>query len=301
MGSPLGWPFFIDMKINYGIKMMLVASFLFATMNVFVKMLSHIPVVEIVLFRSVISLIISLGILMGSGTPILGNNRKILLLRGVFGSIGLISFFYTLHNMPLATAVVVHYLSPFFTTLIAAWWLKEKFYKWQGLFFLLCFAGILVVKGFDPRVELFPLLVGLLATIASGGAYNCIRRLKNTENPNVIILYFPLVTVPVVSILLFTVFDWVMPVGMDWVYLILVGVLTQFAQYFLTRAYQSESAGTVSFIMYIGIFYTLLYGTFIFNEYFSWPVVGGMLLILTGVLSNVFYVQWRNKKLKNVN
>ncbi len=268
--------------------MMLLAGLAFAAMNVLIKLIPNIPALEIVVFRSLISFIISYWAIRKAKIPVLGNNKPILILRGVFGSIGLISFFYTLQNMPLAAASVIHYTSPIFTGIFAMVLLKEKMNLRQYLFFIISIIGVLIVYGFDLRVNFFGLSIGLLAAMSSAAAYNCIRKLQLTENPNVIILYFPIVAFPVSTLLLLIFDSWVWPSGWDWLFLLLIGLLTQMAQYGLTIAYQNEKATKIAPISYVGIVYALLFGYFLFDESFNWKVLLGMLLVLFGVILNIF-------------
>ena len=74
--------------------------------------------------------------------PYFGNNKRVLLLRGLFGTTALMLFFYTIQVLPLASAMVIHYLSPIFTALIAHFFLKERLKLNQIFFFIVSFAGI---------------------------------------------------------------------------------------------------------------------------------------------------------------
>ena len=109
-----------------GVVNMLGASLAFSLMQLCVKYLPHLPAVELVFFRSLVSISICLVMMKKLKLNPLGNNRKILLMRGVFGTIALSMFFYTLQQIPLASAVTIQYLSPIFTALFAAIFLKEK-------------------------------------------------------------------------------------------------------------------------------------------------------------------------------
>ena len=62
--------------------------------------------------RSIISLVLTGGWLWWKGYNLLGVNRKWLLVRGIFGTIGLATFFHTLRFIPIASATVIQYLSP---------------------------------------------------------------------------------------------------------------------------------------------------------------------------------------------
>ncbi|MCB9246194.1 MAG: DMT family transporter [Flavobacteriales bacterium] len=274
---------------------MLAAGLTFSAMNVLVKAIPHIPAVEVVFFRSLVSLVLTLTILLRKRIPLLGSNRKVLFLRGVFGTAALTLFFYTLQVMPLASAMVIHYLSPIFTALLAALFLKEQIRLPQYLFFLISFAGIILIKGFDSRVEWLDMLAGVGAALLSGAAYNCIRWLKFGEDSHVIIFYFPLIAMPTTLMLTLFVTGWVAPEPTELLILIAIGVLTQFAQFFLTRAYQSEEAGTVAAVTNVGIIYALLLGWLFFGELFGLGAFGGMVLVVAGVLLNVFYREHKKR------
>lgn len=206
-------------------------------------------------------------------------------MRGVSGSIGLIFFFYTLQHIPLASAVTIQYLSPIFTTLLGIFIVKEKVRPVKFLYFALAFGGVIIIEGVDPRVSSGFLLIGVASAFFSGLAYNIIRKLKNTEHPLVIVLYFPLVTLPIATIYCF--FYWVWPSGWDWLFLLGVGIFTQFAQYFMTMAYQNANLAKIASLNYIGILYALGFGFIFFDERFNLLTYFGMALVLSGVILNI--------------
>ncbi|MEQ9231986.1 MAG: GRP family sugar transporter, partial [Cyclobacteriaceae bacterium] len=151
------------MKISKGVIYMLIATFTFALMNVFVKAVPHIPAVEIILFRSVISLVISVALLRQQSVSIWGKNKPILIARGVAGAIALLIFFQLLQEIPLAAASSLAYLAPIFTTIIGIFIVKERIKPIQWIFFLISFGGVLMIQGFDARIEFIHLIM-LIAT-----------------------------------------------------------------------------------------------------------------------------------------
>ncbi len=190
---------------------MLISTFAFSVMQLCVKFLSHLPAAELVFFRSLISLVLSLVYLARIRVHPLGNNRKYLILRGVFGLIALFMFFNTLQHIPLASAVTLQYLSPIFTAVFAIFMLNERIQAKQWLFFLLAFIGVAIMKGFDQRVDLLYFFMGIGSAIFAGLAYNCIRKLRHTDHPIVVVLYFPLIATPIMRLL--TYLNWVKPTG----------------------------------------------------------------------------------------
>jgi drug/metabolite transporter (DMT)-like permease len=281
--------------LSKGVQYMLLSTFIFAIMNVLIKYVPNIPAIEIILFRSIVSFAMSGIALKFQRVPLLGKNRKILFLRGLAGALALMMFFTTLQEIPLASAVTLMFLGPIFTTILGMWIVKEKVVWMQWLFFAMSFAGILMIKGFDPRVSPYMALLGVGAAFCSGIAYNMIRKLKTSEHPLVIIFYFPLVTLPIVGI--YSIFHWVQPHGVEWIILLAIGVLTQIAQYYMTKSYQSEELAKVSNLSFIGIIYALGFGYVLFGETFNLQTYLGMTCVLVGVVLNVIY---KNRKTKQV-
>ncbi|MBU0984195.1 MAG: DMT family transporter [candidate division Zixibacteria bacterium] len=261
---------------------MLASTLFFALMNVGVKYLSHIPAHEIVFFRALVTLVVGYALIRRAGLNPWGNNKKLLLLRGASGTAALVMYFYTLQNMPLASAVTIQYLSPMFTIVIASFMLKENTRPIQWLFFLVSFAGVLMIKGFDTRVTVPELLIGMGAAVGAGFAYNFVRKLKDYDHPLVVVFYFPLVTVPVVG--LYTVTHWTQPSPLDLVILLLIGLATTAAQVYMTRAYQLERAANISNFNYLGTVYAIIIGYFMFGEVVEPLGTAGIVLIILGVM-----------------
>ena len=283
-------------RLSRGVWYMLLATFLFSSMNALVKLLPHIPAVELVFFRSLISLAMSYGVLRSVNVPIWGHNKKLLILRGIAGAVSLLLYFTMLQQIPFASAVTLQYMAPIFSAILSFFVLKEKVTPVQWFFFLLSFAGVLVVNGFDIRVEPVHLLMGIVAAVASAVAFVTIRTINTQEHPLVIVLYFPLVTLPLTG--LYSVFHWVQPQGWDWLILLGVGVLTQFAQYFMTKSYQVEEVSEVAILRYLSLIYALGFGYVFFQETFSFMSYLGMLLVVVGVVLNMIYKQyWQKSKI----
>lgn len=260
---------------------MLWAVIFFAVTHASVKQLAHIPFFELVFFRAFISIFLCLYTLKRDNIPILGNNRKLLLLRGLFGTFALCLYFYLLQVIPLATSVSLQYLSPVFTVIIASILLKEKLKLNQWFYFFLAFIGVLLIRGFDLNVTYAHILIGCLSAIGSGFAYNFVRMLRVSEHPMVVVFYFPLVTIPIV--LPFTITQWITPIGWDWLWVACIGIFTQLAQINMTYAYQNEKTYKVSIINYIGLLIAIGVGYFFFNEKLNLLSMVGMLFIVSSV------------------
>ena len=129
--------------------------------------------------------------------------------------------------------------------------------------------------------------LGILSASISGVAYTAIVKLRDTDNPINVVLYFPMVSIP--FMVLWCLFDFVTPIGIEWLFLLLIGVFTQFAQIFLTKALHYGFASVIMPFQYLGIIYALLVGLFVFDERLNVLVYSGVFLILFGVLMNTIY------------
>jgi drug/metabolite transporter (DMT)-like permease len=273
--------------LSEGVRQMFYSALAFSLANVFVKQLSHLPAMEIVLFRCLVGTAFCFYGLHQVGADWKGSNRKQLLLRGLFGTTALYFFFVTVQNIPLASAMTIQYLSPIFTTIIAIFLLRENVKRMQWLFYAIAFAGVLFIERFDTRISFFFVFIGVVSAFCSGVAYNLVRSLREREHPLTVVLHFQLIGV--VAGFVFTIFNWRTPRGWDWLFLFLVGLSSQFGQIFLTNALQKEKAASVAIVNYSGLIYGLLFGWFVFGETQTIESVIGMSLVVCGVILSIFY------------
>ncbi len=280
--------------MNKAIGFILISVVSFSIVNVFVKLLitQGLPAHELVLFRSLVSITFCIYIIKKRRIPFFGVNKKWLIARGLFGTTALLMFFLTLKDLSLAVATTVQYLSPIFTIIFAIYLNGQKIKLVQSLFFLISFLGIFIMKADDfffseGSMSWIPILLGLGSAILSGMAYNSIIKCKTTEAPITIVMYFPLIAIPIMSI--WSLFDFVMPVGIQWLYILLLGCFTQVAQVSMTRALTSEKASVVTPYKYTGSIFAVIFGMIFFEEYLSWTVFLGIIVVLFGILTNTFY------------
>lgn len=273
--------------LTAGVKAMFLSTLSFALANVFVKQVAHLPAMEIVFFRCVIASAFCFYGLRIAGADWIGSNRSLLLLRGLFGTTALYLFFVTVQNVPLATATTIQYLSPIFTTIIAIFLLKEGVRPLQWLFYAVAFSGVILIQQLDARVSAFYAILGVVSAFFSGVAYNLVRTLKGKEHPLTVVLHFQLVGVVAGGISLL--FNWTTPVGLDWLYLLLIGIFSQLGQMFLTNALQREAVAGVAIVNYTGLVYAVSIGWIIFGEPQTLFSIAGMFLVVAGVLMSVLY------------
>lgn len=270
-------------QISPGVKNILLAGVFFSFINASVKLLQNIPAVEIVFFRSLISLVISFVMIRKLNIKIFNKNNFLpLLLRGLSGAIALVLYFTTIQHIPLAAAVTILYLAPVFTVVLSIFINKERPHPMQYPFMLLSLIGAGMLKGADVNIPINYFLMGITAAFFAGIAYNLIRRLRDRAHHHLIIFYFPFVTIPVVSPLMIT--HWVTPSMTELILLISVGVCTQIAQVFMTKAYLNEKVSKIGHFNYLTSVYAVFIGILFFNEHLNINSILAMILIIVGVI-----------------
>lgn len=197
--------------------------------------------------------------------------------------------------MPLASAVTVQYLSPFFTAILAIIFLREKIKPVQWFFFAISFAGVLALKGLDERISWLYLFIGLTSAMLAGVAYTFVRSLSGREHPLVIVFYFQ-----VVGTLLggfFSLYEFKMPTLSELAILVGVGTFAHFAQVLLTKALQGEKAGIITSLNFFGAVYAAIFGWLLFGEHVTIGNLLAMSLIIAGVLLNITVNAGRGQRL----
>ena len=90
-------------------------------------------------------------------------------------------------------------------------------------------------------------------------------------------------------------FVWVTPQGIDWLYLLLVGLFAQLGQIFLTDALQRERVAGVAIVNYTGLVYAIAIGWILFGEAQTLITAMGMALVVLGVVLSVIYGHHRER------
>ena len=267
----------------------MLSSLAFSLMTVCVKQLGgRLPVAEVVLVRALISVVITAIALRLSGVSPWGQHRGLLLARGLCGTLALLCFFHAIATLPLASATVLQYTYPTFTALAASLLLQEQLRKTIALAVLLGWLGILLVAQPDwlgsglHSLPLNAVLIALGGALFTALAYVCVRRLSSSEHPLVIILYFPMLSVPLTLPAVLQ--EGVMPVGAEWLWLLGVGLFTQLGQIWVTRGLSAMPAAQATSINYVQVVFAAVLGWLVFSESLNAGVVAGGVLVLASTL-----------------
>lgn len=275
---------------NRGLWLMALAALFFSTMSFFVKLGgTRLPLVELVFARSIVSLVIAGYSVYRLGLSLWGTNKRLLVLRGVFGFGALCCYFYAITHLPLADATVLQFTNPIFTALLAAAILRERMSRRDIASACVSLLGVVFVARpsfifghSTASLDLLAVGVALLGAIFSAGAYICVRKLRESDHPLVVVWYFPLLSTPAIAP--FAAAHWVWPVGFEWLILIAIGVLAQLGQVYMTRSLHIETAARATAASYLQIVFAIVWGATAFHEPPSVLTITGAALVIGGTL-----------------
>lgn len=266
--------------------LMVLASLLFASMGVAVKLASALYTTgEIVLYRGLVS-----AAIVAAGTRLAGGSLRTRMpaahfWRSASGVASLLLWFYALGNLPLATAMTLNYMSS----------------VWMALFLiggavalggarvdgrlvaavLVGFAGVaLVLRPTIGSEQAWHGLAGLLSGMLAATAYLQVTALGRAGEPEGRIVFYFSVGSIAVGLLsaLWTGFSPHSAKGI--VLLLAVGALATGGQLLMTRAYRTGRTLANASLQYLGIGFAFVYGVLLFDDPVTWSAVAGMLLIV---------------------
>jgi drug/metabolite transporter (DMT)-like permease len=280
-------------RITTGVRHMAVGAFWFSVMSVLVKVAGQrLPSMEIVFFRGILTLAMSYVIVKRARIePVLGANRRLLLQRGILGAAALACFLFSLTHLPLAESTLIQYMNPVFAILVAHWWFGERMGRGEWIALVASLTGVLLITrpaflfgGAASGIDPWHAVIALGGALFSGSAYATIRQMPK-ERPEVVVLYLPLMSVPMS--LPFIATNWHAPTWEEWLLLIGIGIATQLAQTSMTRGLQIEKTARATMVGYVQIIFAGAWGALLFNEAITvWTIVGAA-IVLAGMLSLV--------------
>jgi len=284
---------------------MVLASFLFATMGVCVKLASsNFNAFELVLYRGLVGMVFMALIVQARGSGLRTRFPGMQAWRSLVGVISLIAWFYAIAYLPLATAVTLNYMSSIWVAAFliggALLYARGPMQPHQGLLMLTVLTGfggvVMILRPTLEQNQLFAGLIGLMSGLLAALAYIQVTALGRLGEPEErTVFYFALGSAlgGGIGVMFTGLSEW------DWqaaVWLLPIGVLASMGQWCMTRAYSQGPTLVAANLQYSGIVFAALYSLLLFGDQI--PLLGwlGMLVI---VVSGVVATALRTQALPN--
>lgn len=251
-----------------GICYIILSAFCFACMNVFVRISGELPSIQKSFFRNLVAFVFAWVILLKNKEEykIPKGNLKFLLLRALFGTLGILCNFYAVDHLLLADASILNKLSPFFGILFSYFILKEKASPLQLTAVVAAFLGsLLIIKPGFRGTDVIPATIGLIGGMSAGMAYTMVRLLgKRGQKAAFVVFFFSgfscLVTLP------YLIFSYHPMQPWQVFSLLAAGLAAAGGQFSITAAYFHAPAKEISIYDYSQIVFSAVLGYFLFAQ-----------------------------------
>lgn len=280
-----------------GVLCIIVSAFCFAFMNAFVRLSGDLPSIQKSFFRNFVAFFFALIILIRSKEKINVTKESVpyLLLRSIFGTLGILCNFYAVDHLVLSDASMLNKMSPFFTILFSFLFLKERLTAFQTVSVIIAFFGSLfIIKPTFANMDLIPSLLGLLGGIGAGAAYTMVRKLGSlgVKGPFVVFFFSGFSCITTLPFLIIN-FE-----PMTWVQLLMLlgaGLAAAGGQFSITAAYYYAPAREISVYDYSQIIFSALLGYILFDQIPDALSFLGYVIII-GVAIVMFWYNNRKEK-----
>ena len=286
------------MKFNStakGALCLILSAFFFALMGLFVQLSGDLPSFQKSFFRNAVAALVALLILIKEGGGFKWQKGCLLplILRAVFGTVGVLCNFYALDHMILSDALMLNKLSPFFAVILSYFILKEKINLFQISMVVLAFFGSLFIIKPTPELLNPASIVGFLGGLGAGAAYTMVRKLTGMgERKTYIVFFFSAFSC--VCLLPYLVFNYVSMNALQTFYLILAGICAALGQFSITAAYAYAPAREISVYDYTQIIFSTLMSLVVFGTLPDISSIIGYVIICSATV--IMFL--RNKRLK---
>jgi len=270
---------------------MVLASFLFATMGVCVKLASNdYGPGEVMFYRGVTGAILIGWLARSRGVSLRTPVPATHFWRSLSGVVAMFLWFYALGNLPVATAMTLNYMSSVWMALFligGAAMLGSARVDGRLVFtVLLGFGGVaLILRPTIEHDQLWHGMMGLLSGLISATAYLQVTALARAGEPEIRIVFYFSIGGALFGALTTL---WSGIHGHTWkgaALLLAVGLLATVAQLMMTRAYSTGRTLVNASLQYLGIAFSFAYGVLLFNDRVTGLAIAGMLLIVGAGLS----------------
>ena len=174
-----------------GALLMLAAALLFAVLDGLIKLLGPpFRVWDIAFYRFACGLAILLPILGWKGNPFSGQDRKLLVVRGITGCCAFLALVAAIRLIPISTALVLFFSFPAFAAFFSPLIFKETITRDEILFVIAALGGVAVLFDFSLHTSLLGQALAVLGGGFAGLTVSIIKKLRETNGPVVIYLYF---------------------------------------------------------------------------------------------------------------
>ena len=268
-----------------GIGLMALGMFLFSGVDTMGKYLSEtLPAIQIVWCRQTGLLLGVLVLIAIRGrTVLVSSNPKLQITRGALAAFSATLFIVGVSFVPLADAVAITFVAPFFVTVMGALVLREPvgIRRWSAV--IIGFIGALIV--IRPGLGVLHPAAAVLIIAAAAFALRQVlsRALSAGDATQTTVAYTAIVSWSLLMIPLPFVWQWPTS-GLEIGLLVAMAILAAFGETLVIMALDAAQAVVVAPVQYSLLIWGTIYGFLVFNQLpDGWTMLGALIIVATGI------------------
>ncbi len=241
---------------------------------------------QILFWRSIVGLVMITSLLTYFGWgQIRTSSLRIHALRNIAHFGGQFGWFFAIAMIPLVEVFALEFTVPIFTAVMASIFLGERLTLGRIIAIIIGFAGVMVML--RPGIEAIGIgsLAALGAAVGYATAHTSTRFLAQRDSPLCILFFMTVMQLPMGFVP--ALHDWKWPEGLDWPWLVLVGITAMSAHYTLTRALRLAEAAVVVPMEFLRLPLIAMVGYTFYGEALEIWVGIGAVLICAGIILNL--------------
>lgn len=195
------------------------------------------------------------------------------------------AWIFGLASIPMTEVFALEFTGPVWTVIIAALLLGEKINRYRILTLCLGFVGVLIIlrPGFrDPDPAMF---IVILSAICFALANVLTKKLVANNSPLNIIFYVTVIQFAMTVVPAWRV--WVEPEMVEWIWMVVMGIVSVTAHYSFARAFYFADAMVVIPMDFLRLPLAGIVGWVLYNEGLDPFVIVGALIMFAGNFINI--------------
>ncbi|MCJ8339468.1 MAG: DMT family transporter [Pseudomonadales bacterium] len=205
--------------------------------------------------------------------------------RNIFHFAGQYGWFVGIGLLPMAEVFALEFTTPVWTLIIAALFLGEKITRRKIISICFGLLGVLIIVQPGYAIVDVASLIVLGAAVTFAISYSATKYLSASEKPITILFYMCVIQLPIGLVM--SVEEWVNPVGIQWLWLSVVGLAALSAHYCTIKAMQHAEVTTIATLDFLRLPFIAVLGIFLYAEAFELALIIGGALMLLGNLFNI--------------
>jgi len=263
---------------------MLGSALMFAVMDSVIKIIGpSFRVWDIAFYRFSFGILILVGIYRSRENLFAAANPRLLILRGIMGSVAFLSIVGALRLIPISTAMVLFFSFPAFTALFSPLIYRERITLPEIICITAALLGIAAL--FDFRIEggWFGQMLAIAGAVFAGLTVSIIKKLRENHRTSVVYMYFCIlgtcITFPAFIARPHLPTSW-----NDGILMAMIVIASVIGQLWMTKGLRYCKSWEGGVLMTTELIFTSILGILFLQEPVTWRFWLGGLLILVSVL-----------------